>query len=635
MCGVNGLFDYKNNEPISRDLLTRMTSLMAHRGPDGDGFYFDDSAGVGLGHRRLSIIDLSTGDQPMTNEDDSIWIVFNGEIYNYKDIRRDLEAKGHQFRTSSDTEVILHAYEEYGVDCPAHFNGIFAFGLWDSQKRRLFLARDHFGILPLYYTSEGGMFRFASEVKAILGDPDYPRELDLDALNFTLTLRYCPAPWTLFKGVYKIPPSGYLVVDENGVHEGTYWDYTPTIDRAKTEEDWIAELREIYDQAIHRQMVADVPIGISLSGGVDSTTVLHLMAKHSSGPVKAYTVGFEGREDVNEVEPSRAMAKHYGAEFNSRIITEKDYADFMTRYIWHMEEPVVNQSAAAYYFVAQMARDQGLKVLLNGQGPDEAFGGYPRHLGANYVERFRKYGAAYAARLAQPLAKKMPLSEQARRLNYALGAQDEADALLRVYSIMPESARNSLLGIETRRRINPQLSHDWARKQIARAPQDTTFMEKMLFVDARTDLAEELLLSENKMSMAASIEARVPYLDIEIMKVAERIPGNLKINGREQKIIHKKVCMSYIPPEVANRKKIGFTSAADLWFRGKIGTQFLEQIADPNSFTQTYLNREGVEHLIQQHLSGRWDHQRVLFMLYSLENWYRVFMERITEDVYS
>lgn len=633
MCGIDGLYDYKNGTPISRDLLTHMTTLLAHRGPDGDGFYFDDSAGVGLGHRRLAIIDLSTGDQPMTNEDGTVWIVYNGELYNYKSVRSDLEAKGHIFRTSSDTEVVIHAYEEYGEQCPSHFNGIFAFGIWDMNRRRLFLARDHFGILPLYYSTEGGVFRFASEMKAILGDPSVSRELDLDALNFTLTLRYCPAPLTLFKNIRKVHPSGFLMVDENGVREGTYWDYTPTIDRNKTEADWIAELREIYDEAIHRQMVADVPIGISLSGGVDSTTVLHLMAKHSSGPVKAYTVGFAGREDVNEIEPAREMAKHYGAEFNSRIITEQDYTDFMGRYIWHMEEPVVNQSAAAYYFVAQMARDDGLKVLLNGQGPDEAFGGYPRHLGANYVEKFRKYGAAYAARLAQPLAKKMPLSEQARRLNYALGAQDEADALLRVYSIMPDSARNSLLGVETRRRMNPELARTWAQKQLARAPHDATFLEKMLFIDARTDLSEELLLSENKMSMAASIEARVPYLDIEIMKVAERIPGNLKINGREQKVIHKKVCMSFIPEEVANRKKIGFVSAADLWFRGKIGSQFLEQIADPNSMTQTYLNRAAVENLVQQHLSGRWDHQRVLFMLYSLENWYSVFSEGVQEPV--
>ncbi|HMM28138.1 MAG TPA: asparagine synthase (glutamine-hydrolyzing) [Aggregatilineaceae bacterium] len=627
MCGICGVFAYQRPAPVSRALVREMADTLAHRGPDGAGEFYDDPSGLGLGHRRLAIIDLVSGDQPMTGDDGAVCIVFNGEIYNYRKLRAALEAAGHRFRTSSDTEVVLRAYQEYGPQCPARFNGIFAFAIWDARLRRLFLARDHFGVKPLYYSVQQGVFRFASEQKAILLDPSIPREIDLDALHLTLTFRYCPAPHTLFKAIRKLPPASYLLVDERGVREGRYWDDLPDIDRAAQAGQAAEALRDAYDRAVRWQMVSDVPIGLSLSGGVDSAVLLALMSRHSSEPVAAFTVGFAGREDVSEIDAARALAGHFGATFTAQVIAEADYADFMRRYLWHMEEPVVNQSAPAYYFVARMAREQGIKVLLNGQGPDEAFAGYPRHLAAAYLPRMRQLGLGWAGRVFFLAGRELPLPESYRRLIYALGARDEADLLLRIYSMLTESARRALFAPGVWRSLDRDLPLEWVRSRLARTPEGT-LLEKMTFIDARSGLPEELLLSEDKMAMAAGVEARVPYLDLEVMRLAEALPGRLKIEGRQQKAIHKRACCALVPLAVVHRRKIGFVSAADRWLRGELGRHFAERVRAPDSLTRAYLNPDVVERLARQHLSGRWDHQRVLFLLLALETWHAVYVTR-------
>lgn len=627
MCGICGVFAYQHPAPVSRALVRGMADTLAHRGPDGAGEFYDDSSGVGFGHRRLAIIDLVSGDQPMTTADGAVCIVFNGEIYNFRELRVALEAAGHQFRTSSDTEVILHAYQEYGIQCPARLNGIFAFAIWDARRRRLFLARDHFGVKPLYYSVQRGVFRFASEQKAILLDPSISREIDLDALHLTLTFRYCPAPHTLFRAIRKLPPASYLLVDERGVREGRYWDEPPIIDRDAQATQAAEALRDAYDQAVQRQMVSDVPLGLSLSGGVDSATLLALLCRYSSSPVAAFTVGFAGREDVSEIDAARTLAGHFGAAFTARVIAEADYADFMRRYLWHMEEPVVNQSAPAYYFVARMAREQGVKVLLNGQGPDEAFAGYPRHLAAAHLPRIRQLGLGWAGRVFFPAGWELPLPEICRRLIYALGAHDEADLLLRIYSALTESARQALFAPGVWRSLDHDLPLEWVRSRLARAPEGT-LLEKMTFIDARSGLPEELLLSEDKMAMAVGVEVRVPYLDLEVMRLAEALPGRLKIEGRRQKAVHKRACCALIPLTVIYRRKIGFVSAADRWLRRELGQRFVEYARAPDSLARAYLNPDVVERLVRQHLSGRWDHQRVLFLLLALETWHALYVSR-------
>jgi asparagine synthase (glutamine-hydrolysing) len=608
-----------------------MTDIQTHRGPDGRGVYFDDHSGVGLGHRRLSIIDLSTGNQPMCNEDGSIWVVFNGEIYTFRNLRSELEEKGHTFHTASDTEVIVHAYEEWGLECPARFNGIFAFAVWDSKKRKLYLARDHYGVKPLYFTCRNGDFRFASEIKALLVDLDLPREVNLDALNLCLNYRFCPAPWTLFRGVYKLVPAGYILVDTHGIHQGFYWDEKPEILRAGDEAKWILDLRDRFDQAVRRQLVSDVPVGLSLSSGVDSSALLALMQHHLNRPVKAFTIGFEGKEVDNEIQVAQRIAHHFKAETYVQMIREQDYVSFMDSYIWHLEEPIVNQSAMAYYFVAKMAREHGVKVLLNGQGPDEAFAGYDRHLGAVFVSRFTTPGLAWIARKMMPLTGFLPIPERYQRLLSALSVRNELEMVYRIYSIMPELERQRMLSGAVLDQIDPDLPRQWLSDQWARTPEGSV-VEKMTYFEARTILSEELLLAEDKMSMAASVEARVPYLDLEVMKFVETLPGSVKVKGRTQKFIHKQACLAWLPHEVVYCRKIGFVSAVDLWLRRRLGMQLQEIISDPESLTHTYLNPVRVQSLLQRHRAGRLNLERILFLLLSLEFWHTAFFHKMKTE---
>jgi asparagine synthase (glutamine-hydrolysing) len=582
---------------------------------------------LGLGHRRLSIIDLNTGDQPMCNEDGSIWIVFNGEIYNYRELRQALQARGHVFRTVSDTEVILHAYEEYGQECPAHFNGIFAFGIWDAKQRGLFLVRDHFGVKPLYFRWQAECFSFASEIKALLCDERVPRELNVDALNLCLTFRHTPSPWTLFQGIQKLPPGCSAWVNTQGINQKQYWDDKPVIDRACSPDEWLEQLRDALEAAVVRQMVSDVPIGISLSSGVDSSVLLALMSEHMGGAVQAFTVGFAGREATSEIEPARQMARRFGAAFYEQVISAEDYASFMQRYMWHLEEPIGNESAAAYYFVAEMARRQRVKVLLNGQGADEAFAGYERYLYAAYGSWLRLGTIPPLVWLLPRLLAGRPLGERYQRLLMTLDAKDETERFLRVYSIMPEAAKGRLLNPELAAQIDRELPYRYLRGQLERAPHGTA-VERMTYVDARTSLPDDLLLCEDKMAMAASVEARVPLLDLEWMALAERVPGNLKLRGRRDKYIHRKVCERWVGQEVVSRPKIGFDNAVDLWMRQQLGQEMLQIIKAPGSFTGTYLNPVTVKALMQEHISGQRDHQRVLFLLLSLESWHSVFFKK-------
>jgi asparagine synthase (glutamine-hydrolysing) len=624
---------------------------MAHRGPDSVGCVVLDPEGLaepipfdnlsmlnqssnygnpqfslGLGHRRLSIIDLEAGDQPMCNEDGSVWIVYNGEIYNYRDLRRDLQARGHVFRTLSDTEVIVHAYEEYDEQCPALFNGIFAFAIWDTRKRALFLARDHFGVKPLYYCLHGNRFYFASEVKAILCHATVPRELDLDALNLCLTFRHTPSPWTLFKGIYKLPPGRSLTVTSTEIRERRYRDDSVTIDRTLREEEWVERLQAVLEQAVVRQMVSDVPIGVSLSSGVDSNTILALMSQHSSGPVRAFTVGFAGRETTSEIEPARQMAIRFGAEFYQQVITADDYAAFMARYLWHLEEPIGNESAAAYYFVAEMARQQGVKVLLNGQGADEAFAGYGRYLAVAYGQWLRLGTVAPLCWVLPRLLGGTLLGERYQRFLFTLNATSEEDRFLRLYSILTDEMKRHLVRPEVLAQMDPDLPSRYVREQLASAPQGTP-LERMTYVDARTSLPDNLLLCEDKMAMAASVEARVPFLDLELMAVAESIPGKFKLHGLCDKYIHRKACTRWVGRGIASRPQIGFDNAVDIWLRHQLGARMRQFVESPDSFTVNCLNPQYVLHLMQEHSERRRDHQRILFLLLSLESWYEQFIQ--------
>jgi asparagine synthase (glutamine-hydrolysing) len=637
-----------DGSPLEPALLVEMRDTMAHRGPDGagcvmvssqrlgsastfqDGFdpegASDSAWDVGLASRRLAIIDLVTGDQPMANEDQTVWVVFNGEIYNFRELRSQLEQRGHRFRTNSDTEVIIHSYLEYGEKCAVRFNGIFTFAIWDGRRQRLFIARDHFGVKPLYYWFDGERFSFASEIKAILADPSVPRALDLDALNLCLTFRHTPAPWTLLRDIRKLSPGCFLTVTRGGVQEGRYWEGCQEIDRATPKAEWIDRLHAGLDQAVLRQMVSDVPIGVSLSSGVDSSTILALMRKHARGPVQAFTVGFAGKEDVSEIEPARATARRFGADFHPQVITADDYADFMERYIWHLEEPIGNESAAAYYFVADMARRQGIKVLLNGQGADEAFAGYGRYFAIAYSRWLRVASLPPTRWIAPRLLRGTARGEQYERLVFASQARTEEERFLRTYAIVTDTVRDQLIGRESGAAMDADLPLAHVKSWLDRAPVGTA-LERMMWVDARTSLPDNLLLCEDKMAMAASVEARVPFLDVEFMKVAEAIPGRLKLRGRGDKLIHREVAARFVGTETSARAKIGFDNALDLWLRQQLGDRLLRIVEGPDSFTRAYLNPSLVRRLVQEHAARRRDHQRILFLILSLESWHSVFFQ--------
>lgn len=630
---------------MNPDLLVRMRDIMAHRGPDGarcillsaqddvrpilidsELDMIDVRFDLGLGHRRLSIIDLDTGDQPMSNEDGSIWLVYNGEIYNYQELREELRRRGHVFRSKSDTEVVIHAYEEYGEHCPDRFNGIFAFALWDSRRRVLFLARDHFGVKPLYYCQYNDRFLFASEIKSILCDPAVPRELDLDALNLCLTFRHTPSPWTLLKGIHKLSPGSSLTVHSDRIEKRQYRDDSVSVDRKLTEREWVERLRTGVEEAVVRQMVSDVPIGISLSSGVDSNTVLAIMAQHSPHSVNAFTVGFAGREDTSEIARAREAACRFGAVFYDQLISAADYTGFMERYIWHLEEPIGNESAAAYYFVAEMSRRRGVKVLLNGQGADEAFAGYGRYLGAAYGRWLRWAAIPPLRQIVPRLLGGTLLGERYHRFLHSMAAEGEVDRFTRVYTILDGAAKSQVLQPELLAEIDHDLPLQYIGEQLARAPEGTS-LERMLHVDLRTSLPDNLLLCEDKMAMAASVEARVPFLDIDLVALAERIPGRFKLRLLRDKYIHRRACAHWIGDEITARPQVGFDNAVDLWLKSQLGDHLCQLATSRDSIFGSYLNGGYVLSLIEEHRSGRRDHQRVLFFLLSLNSWFKVFME--------
>ncbi len=623
MCGIAGSYAYYARRPVDKELLETMTSSIEHRGPDGSGFYYSGDRSLGFGHRRLSIIDLSTGDQPMCNEDKTVWITFNGEIYNYRTLREELRSHGHKFKTESDTEVIVHSYEQWGEDCTAKFNGIFAFGIWDEKSRRLFLARDQFGVKPLYYYDDGNSLHFASEMKAILCDPKVSRSIDLDALHLCLTFRHTPSPWTLFKSIRKLPPSSSMTVDYSGSRVRNYSNAPQAIDHRKTEAQWLEQLFEVYPQAVKRQMVADTPIGLSLSGGVDSNTLLALMTKEEAH-VHTFTVGFEGADDRDdELHVAQEAAQFLSADFCGRKVSEADYVEFMHKYMWHLEEPIGNESAAAYYFVAKLACEK-VKVLLSGQGADEPFAGYGRHLAAQYVPSLQWLPPNLVNAIGSVVLPFLRGDERPGRFINALSYADEIEQFLSVYAITTTEMRQRLFNEEFSVRSSSYVPVEYIRSQIARAPLGT-MLEKMTYIDARTSLPDNLLLCGDKMAMAAGVEMRVPFLDLEVMKLAESIPGSFKVKDFKNKVIHKKVCERWLPHTTVHRRKIGFNEAMGHWMRRNLDSMLSELIAAPDSISANLLNVRHIKQLQQEHSTGKADHQRILFLLLSIETWKKVF----------
>lgn len=623
MCGIAGWYR-RGQVENGPGLIKGILSEIVHRGPDDEGYYLDGP--IALGIRRLSIIDVEGGHQPLCNEDRTVWVVLNGEIYNFQELRRELEGKGHVFSTRTDTEVIVHGYEEWGDDCVSHLNGMFGLAVWDARKRRLLLARDHFGVKPLYYYSNGNRLVWASEIKALLVDPAIPREVDRRALDLYLTFRFVPAPHTMFANIRKLAPGHRLIQDETSCRVERYF-FPPSGDQQNnrcSESDWIALLQERLEGAVRRQMISDVPIGALLSGGVDSGAVVAIMSQITQHPVRTFTVGFADSDDINELKEARATAALFGTNHEEVILGSLDYQDLLQKAVWHMDEPIATTSALAMYSVCRLAREH-VTVVLTGQGADEPFAGYPRHWGERYGSIYRGLYPSLRDRMIGPLIESLPRQERLKRAVRSLAIEDITERFARVYAVFSEAMKDELwqpgMLPEDRFEHVCEVINYW-RKGV----EDADPLVQMTYVDTRLSLSDDLLTYGDKMSMAASIEARVPFLDLDYMRAIEALPPSLRIRGMTNKYIHKKAIAKWLPPEVIGRKKRGFDTPVDSWFRSELTGYVREMLLSTDAACPVYFQSSAIDRLIREHVSGRQDHRRQLYALLIFELWHRQFI---------
>jgi len=629
MCGIAGKVVFDPAGRIGEREITRMMTPMAHRGPDGQGVHLDGN--IGLGHCRLSIIDLGTGAQPMANEDDTVWIVFNGEIYNFRELRERLLAKGHVFRSRSDTEVIIHAYEEFGVDCVNHLRGMFAFAIWDSRRRRLFLARDRVGIKPLYYCQTARGLWFASELKGIVADPEVSRELDHNALGTFLAFKYVPGEETLFKSVRKLLPGHHLVVERGQTAIKQYWDLRFSHERWNLLfEEATEELHGLLKGTVRDHMIADVPVGVLLSGGVDSSAVLNFAVDGTDKKVSTFTVGFDGSQTVDERPYARLAAERFGAEHHEISITEKDFWDFLPAYVRHMEEPVCEPPAIALYYVSRLARDH-VKVVLSGEGGDEAFGGYPNYPAMMQLDRIRHRAGVFARPLGMvaAFAGRICGDQRVQRYGAALGRSLSSQYFSRTSG--PTSFFNRHTQAQTfftREFLDSSASVSPARyvKSLLQSVGDDSLLNQMLYVDSKTWLPDDLLVKADKITMANSLELRVPLLDHKVLEFAASLRPDFKVCGKQTKRILKAAFARSLPAEILNRKKAGFPVPYESWLRNGLKNGIEDLLLSSEALSRNYFKKEEVRRLLQTN-AGAGGYAKEVFSLVAIELWHRQFAD--------
>ena len=633
MCAICGKLQYANEARVDAALIQRMTDAMAHRGPDGQGQYV--SGPVGLGHRRLSIIDLSTGAQPLANEDETVWIVFNGEIYNYQDLRASLLSQGHRFKTASDTEVIVHLYEEYGTGCLDRLRGMFAFAIWDANQRRLFVARDRVGIKPLYYCDTGKSFVFASEIKALLLDPEVKREVNLPAVDCFLTHLFLPGEQTLFKNIKKLEPGRYALIDaKTSSINRPYWDleFRPTAEH-KTLDDAAAALSEMLSEAVRLHMISDVPVGILLSGGVDSTGVLSYAAKLTDKEIQTFTVGFEGEQFADERPYARLAAKRFGTRHYDITMTAEDFRDFLPRYVWHMEEPVCEPPAIALYYVSKLAR-QHVTVLLSGEGGDEAFGGYSNYRNLLMLEALKAGLGPFCGVAGGALAAAGSLTGSGRAAKYApLLTTPLADYYFSrtasPFSFFNRSKRSLYTEDFSAQLDSGAEPAEVIRKLFGRVA-GKDLLSQMLYIDTKTWLPDDLLIKADKMTMANSLELRVPLLDHKLLEFAATLPPAFKVHRLSTKRVLKRAFNGGIPREIIERKKTGFPVPYGRWLSRELAGYVSDTLTSGRAVSRGLLKPQAVAALLEESsANGRLTKE--VFSLLVLELWHQQFADAIPE----
>lgn len=619
MCGICGQLNFGSGRPVRRCDIEAMARSLAHRGPDDEGHFI--AGPLGFGFRRLSIIDLAGGHQPMSDEQESTWLVFNGEIYNFPELRRELQSHGHVFRTRSDTEVIIHGYKQWGDDVLNRLNGMFSLAIWDAPLRRLLLARDSSGIKLLYYRISQGSLYFGSEIRAVRAAGMESLELDPVSLNLFLRYRYTASPYTIVKGVRKLAPGTKLVV-QDGVCEVSRWyefkpaPFTPAKPRSQARE----ELLELYKQAVRRQLISDVPVGLLLSGGIDSGLLLALMNLNGSG-WPSFSVGYGPGFADDELADAADTARLLGSRHTAVTVTRREFEEALPKIVESLEEPIAASSIVPMYFVCARA-SQDVKVALIGQGPDELFGGYRRHLGV-------RYGAMWAGLpdwVRGPVSSAiglLPRNETLKRGIYGLGVQQRMRRYQRVLSVMPGETVDGLFqeGV-----LDPgagdTIIECWT--ELADLAADMDDLGALQFIELQSTLPDELLMYADKLSMAHGLELRVPFLDKEIVEYVLRLPSNLKVRNGSRKWLHRQVCRAYLPKPILNRPKRGFAvNVVDDWFRGAVENKLSAPLLDPGALIYRYLRPATVRGLFEQHASGQSDNHKILFSLVVCEEWLR------------
>lgn len=623
MCGICGLAPSDSHTP-SRALLEKMNAAIAHRGPDSDGFH--TKAGVGLAMRRLAIIDVSGGDQPIANEDKSIWIIFNGECYNYPEMRAELERRGHRLATKTDTECIVHLYEDEGDDCIKRLRGMFAFALWDDKKRKLLLGRDRLGKKPVYYSIQNGTIYFGSELSAILTALPLQPEINLEALDLYLSLQYIPDPLTIYQGIFKLLPAHTLVWENGAARLQRYWDYSYLPKHTASEDELIEELRARLREAVKIRLLSERPLGAHLSGGIDSSIVVALMSEFATGPLKTYSAGFE-EESFSELPYARAVAQKYSTDHHEFTLTYGDIPTTLEKITCHFGEPFADASAIPLYHLAMMTREH-VTVALNGDGGDEDFAGYQRYWLDRFANAYARAPRFLTRGLIPSIAHCLPDNSD-RPVGQSL-----VNGLKRLEQIPEIDARASILRwgsyFSPRQRAalwKPELWHmfradnaqSWLAQHFDYA--EGSYLDKTLYTDVHTYLPGDLLVKADRMTMAASLEGRSPFLDHEIVEWAARLPDHFKVRGRSGKYLLKKAFSKELPESITGRRKQGFGIPVSAWFRGPLYEWSKQLLLAEGSPLHQWFDRTALGQYLEEHKSARVDHGKRLYALAMLGVW--------------
>lgn len=634
MCGICGIVSLNGKRSgggrVDEGVLAAMNATLRHRGPDGSGCYV--APNVGLAMRRLSIIDLATGEQPIANEDESIWVVFNGEIYNFRELREQLERKGHAFRTATDTEVIVHAYEEYGDDCVEQFNGMFAFALWDDNRQRLLVARDRLGIKPLYYYLSADDLVFGSELKAVIKHPVVPREIDFGALNQFLTIEYIPTPRTIFKDVHKLPPGHRLVVEGSNARVEPYW-HIPFAPVAASEEECVERLRELIRDAVQMRMVADVPLGAFLSGGIDSSTIVAFMSQASTQPVRTVSIGFDDAT-YNELPYARMVAEHFDTDHHEEIL-QSDIAGMAVRLVEHLDEPFADFSIFPTYLVSEVAR-KFVKVALSGDGGDEIFAGYDTYVAQGVAARYERWLPAMLRQRALPRLLDMIPPQPAKK-----GIVNKAKRFVEGAALPPELQHTRwmmFMSEDDKRQLYKPGVYQAINGDSPEALMAAYFEEAAAFdavaqqqyVDVKTYMVDDILTKVDRMSMAVSLEARVPLLDHRIVEFALNLPPQMKLNGANTKVLLRRAVGDLLPPAVLEKPKEGFSIPLKHWLRTDLQPLMTDLLDLETVRRRGYFEPSCVGRWVDDHLAQRANHSHRLWALMVFELWHRHVLDDTT-----